>query len=545
MMRRLAFVSVVPVVLVLSGCFAAADLQTPARPAPARPKLIVQLVIDQMRADYPARYGAQWTQGLHRLMTEGASFSEARYPYAGTVTCAGHSSIGTGTVPSVHGMILNEWWDRQLRRRLPCTVDPDVTPVSFTKEVTSGSSGRWQMAQTFADRLRESQPAGAARVVSLSLKARSAIGLAGHRGDAVVWMDVTRGAFATSSAYGRPAWLDAYLKAHSVDSAIDAEWTRARPAAFYQGTDAGFGEKPPAGWTALFPHKLAEKNAPDAGFYDRWQRSPLSDAYLADMAIAAIDAMALGQRDATDYLAVSFSALDLVGHKFGPRSHEVQDLLLRADESIGRLMAHLDAKVGAGNYVLALTADHGVDDSPETPGGAGGRLPRGAIAKIIEDTLDKAWADGTHVEHDLYTDYYLTPASLARLMNEPATLALLKKQIESLPAVLRVLTAADMEAARGTADPMMQAVLLSYYPGRSGDLVILLREHHTSSIDAVSHGTYYDYDRRVPVILFGSPFKAGTYGGPASPLDIAATWSRLTGVALDRPYGRSLDAAVK
>ncbi|MEX2273218.1 MAG: alkaline phosphatase family protein [Vicinamibacterales bacterium] len=513
-------------------------------PRAAPPKLIVQLVLDQLRADYPARYGAQWTAGLRRLMTEGAHFTNARYPFAGTATCPGHASIGTGTVPAVHGMALNEWWDRQTRRRTPCTSDPDVTGMGFTKPVTSGYSARWQMAQTFAERLRASQPAGAGRVVSLSLKARSAIALAGHTGDAVVWMDPS-GTFATSSAYGHPAWLAEYLKANPIERAVAESWTRARPAPAYQGTDAGIGERPPSGWTPRFPHALSNGAVADGTFYDRWQRSPLSDAYLGQMAIAAIDALGLGRSDGTDYLAVSFSALDLVGHKFGPRSHEVQDVLIRADETIGRLLDHLDATVGRANYVLALTSDHGVGEVPETPGVPGGRLPRGAVTTIIEDTLDKTWGDGTYVDHELYTEVYLTAASLTRLMKEPATLAKLKTGIEALPSVLRVMSGADMARERGSDDPMMRAVLLSYYPGRSGDLMLLLREHHTASTDAASHGTYYDYDRRVPVMLFGSPFKAGTYAVPVSPLDIPATWSRLTGVALDRPHGRSLDAAVK
>ena len=542
MMSKTLLTCALCVLVMTPGCLIAAGRHSD--PPAAKPKLIVQLVIDQLRGDYPARYGAQWTKGLRRLMTEGAYFPEARYPYAGNVTCAGHASIGTGAVPSVHGMILNEWWDRETRRRTPCTADPDAKGVGFTKEVTGGYSARWQLATTFAERLRASQPAGVGRVVSLSLKPRSAITLAGHGGDAVAWFDA-RGTFATSSAYPQPEWLAAYLRAHPIEAALAAEWTRARPAESYLGTDAGLAEQPPAGWTALFPHKLAAAPAADGAFYDRWQRSPFSDAYLADMAIAAIDAMALGQRAGTDYLAVSFSALDLVGHKFGPDSHEVQDLLIRADESIGRLIDHLDARVGRDNYVLALSSDHGIGQIPETPGAPGGRLPRGAVAAIIEDTLDKAWGAGAYLDHDLYTDFYLSAAALARLAREPATLAALKSAIEALPSVLRVMSAADMEAARASTDPMLRAVLLSYLPGRSGDLIVLLREHHTSSIDAASHSTYYDYDRQVPVILFGSTFRAGTFPGPASPLDIAATWSRLTGVALDRPQGRSLDAAVK
>ena len=166
------------------------------------------------------------------------------------------------------------------------------------------------------------------------------LGLAGKRGDAVAWFEPA-GTFATSSAYATPGWLQTYLQAHPIERAIDAVWTPARPATAYRGSDAGIGEKPPIGWTTTFPHALSNGTA-NTLFYDRWQRSPYSDAYLADMAIAAVDQMRLGRGAGIDYLGVSFSALDLVGHKFGPDSHEVQDVLLRLDDLLGDLLATLD-----------------------------------------------------------------------------------------------------------------------------------------------------------------------------------------------------------
>jgi hypothetical protein len=539
-MTRRVHIAAMAAAVLAAGCAAAGAPRT--APSAARPRLVVQLVIDQMRADYVDRYGHQWTQGLRRLVTDGAHFTEARYPFAGTVTCAGHASIGTGTVPAVHGMVLNEWWDRETRARIPCPHDPLVSPVGFTKDATARYSGRRMLSQTFAERLDASQPPDAGRVVTLSLKPRSAIGLAGRTGDAVVWFEAS-GTFATSSAYPKPDWLTAHLQAHPIDPLATAVWTRARPPADYIGPDDDPGARPPAGWTARFPHALSDAGAPDAQFYDRWQRSPYSDAYLAGMAIAAVDALGLGQRGGIDYLGVSFSALDMVGHKFGPASHEVQDVLIRVDEAIGRLLAHLDASVGAGNYVVALSSDHGVGDVPEDV--EGGRLARGTVTALVEEVLDKAWGEATHVEAQIFTDVYLTETARARLRGDAAARAAIKTAIEALPAIDRVVTAVDVDQARGSADPVMQAVLLSYHPDRSGDLILLLREHFTVSTDAASHGTVHDYDRRVPVILFGSPFKAGRYEDAASPLDIAATWSRLTGVALDRPRGRSLDAAVR
>lgn len=541
-MRRLVLCSIVAVLLMSStACARHAALNQPSQPA--RPRLIVQIVVDQMRSDYIPRYSAQWSAGLRRLLAEGAHFVNAAYPFAGTVTCAGHASIGTGTVPSIHGMVRNEWWDRENERRIHCPDDRRVTPVGFTRPSEDGYSGRRMMADTFAMRLDASQPPEAGRVVALSLKPRSAIGLAGKSGDAVVWFD-PQGTFASSSAFGHPAWLDAYLDGHPIEAQVNAEWTRVRDAAAYIGSDRDAGARPPAGWTSLFPHTLSDTGRADSVFYDRWQRSRFSDAYLADLAIAAIDALKLGQGSGIDYLAVSFSALDLVGHKFGPDSHEVQDILLGVDAAIGRLLAHLDAAVGAGNYAVALSADHGVSEIPEATGG--GRIARGAATKIIEDVLDKAWGPGAYVAVEITSDVYLTAPARARLQRDAQTQAALRGALEALAGVDRVvLTPGDLERAAGSSDPTMQMVRLSYYPDRVGDIWLLLQPNAVAWSDAASHGTPHAYDRRVPVILFGSPFKAGTFEGPASPLDIAPTWSRLTGVALDRPFGRSLDAAVK
>jgi predicted AlkP superfamily pyrophosphatase or phosphodiesterase len=530
-------VSSLLLLLVSAGC---ATTPAPAARAP-RPTLVVQLVIDQFQGGYPDRYGKQWTKGLHRLFTEGAYFTDAAYPYAGTVTCAGHSSIGTGNPPAVHGMVLNTWWDRTTGARRACTIDETVTPIGFTKPVTTRHSARWQMTPTFADALVASQPAGTSRVVTMSMKARSAIGLAGHGGDAVVWFDST-GTFATSSAYGQPAWLSAYLNAHPIEPLVDAEWTRARPASDYLGDDDEIGARPPAGWTSRFPHKLSA-GKPDAQFYDLWQRTPFSDAYLTDMAIAAVDALKLGQGAGVDYLGISFSAVDLVGHKFGPDSHEVQDVLIGVDASIGRLLAHLDATVGAGRYVVALTADHGVGKIPESVGA--GRVTRGAVSAMVESVLDAAWGEAKHVEDEIGVDVYLTPAARARLGGDAALSAEIKRRATEVAGVADIVTPHDFERARASDDPRAKAVMLSYHPERSGDLLIVMREQFLTSTDAASHGTYYAYDQHVPVILFGLPFRAGRFGGPASPLDIAPTWSRLTGVVLDRVYGRSLDAAVK
>ncbi|MGE3191819.1 MAG: alkaline phosphatase family protein, partial [Vicinamibacterales bacterium] len=351
---------------VLVGSLIACGTATPPPPAVTAPKLLVVLVVDQMRFDYIARMDQRWTRGFRRLLDEGALFTEARYPYLNTVTCAGHSTIGTGTFPATHGVFLNEWWSRERGRRIACTDDGVSQPVSYASlpEPTGHGAGL-QQVPTLADRLRERSPGS--RVVTLSMKARSAVMLAGHGGTAVTWFGDNDN-WATSTQYTEtlvPEVKD-FVDQHPVAADQDAVWDRVLPADTYTGADDGVGERPKKGWTATFPHPLAgAPGTPDTQYLTLWRRSPFSDAYLGRMAAALVERFGLGRGDSPDLLGVSFSALDYVGHDFGPDSQEVQDTLLRLDETIGTLLDALDRQVGRGNYAVALSADHGVAPIPE------------------------------------------------------------------------------------------------------------------------------------------------------------------------------------
>jgi len=300
---------------------------TPSLHAQGTPRLVVMLIVDQMRADYLQTFARHWQGGFRTLLNEGLVFDNARYPYLNTLTCAGHSTLGTGALPHTHGMVANTWWDRTSRRLVGCTNDPDATDISYGRPAPIGNSGKPILVPTLADELRAQKPG--ARVVSLSLKARSAIGLAGHGGDAVVWFDDESGSFATSRAFASapvPA-VKAFIDAHPYEQENGSSWTLSAPADSYVMRDAGVGERPPAPWSGLFPHRLAGRNGADAQFFQLWQASPRSDAYLEGLAESLIDGLALGQRDATDFLGIGFSALDEVGHSFGPQSREIEDVL--------------------------------------------------------------------------------------------------------------------------------------------------------------------------------------------------------------------------
>ncbi|MCU0256266.1 MAG: alkaline phosphatase family protein, partial [Vicinamibacterales bacterium] len=265
-------------VLALLALVALSPMAPAAGADPAEPRLYVIVSVDQMRNDYLERYGHMWTKGLRRLVDGGARFTQSTYPYMNTVTCAGHATIGTGTVPARHGMVLNQWWDRTAQKVVACTDDAMSGPLhanGATATSATGNSGRPLLAPTFADELR-AQSGVAPRVVSLSLKARSAIGMAGHGGDLVLWWDTQHG-WTTSTAFTEqvPEWLTAHVTKHSPDADYGKMWTRLLPEDSYLWSDEGIGEGTPNGWTRSFPHDLTSKaGQADREFRGKWEDTP-------------------------------------------------------------------------------------------------------------------------------------------------------------------------------------------------------------------------------------------------------------------------------
>ena len=390
----------------------ASDSAAAAAAASRRPRLIVVLVVDQMRADYIDRFAQQWTGGLRRLMEEGAWFRLASYSFLNTLTCAGHATVSTGSFPSTHGVVLNVWWDRDAARLVRCTETPTETIVGYGHGPHEGSAhSAWRLrVPTLADELRAQMPV-APRIVTLSMKARSAIMLAGRRADAVTWFR-DNGGWATSTAFS-PAplpFLRQFFDANPVAMRFGDNWDRTLSPSEYLYDESEVGKTPGNGWLTTWPHQLVGKGvAPDEDFYENWAHSPLSDEYLGRLASLAVGEMKLGQGPGTDYLGISFSSLDLTGHDFGPRSHEVQDVLVRLDTTIGRLLDHLDRAVGEDEYVVALTADHGVAPIPERMAELGldaGRLVRTDLSERVNRTLAEVLGPGQTVARLEHTDLY-------------------------------------------------------------------------------------------------------------------------------------------
>jgi predicted AlkP superfamily pyrophosphatase or phosphodiesterase len=527
-----------------------------AQPLPSdqrTPKLIVLLVVDQFRADYIEKFHQQWTRGLRRLVEDGAWFRIAEYPYYNTVTCPGHSSVSTGTIPAVHGIILNGWFDRASGKMVTCTEDPSVSTISYGHPVKAlGESLARLRVPTLSDEIRLQQsPPG--RVISFSLKARSAATLGGRRPDAVAWFD-DDGSWVTSTAFsaGPVPQVADFVTRHPVEADLDKVWERALPTDRYLYEDPAIGiSAAKGGMTPSFPHALkGESGVADASFYDRWQSSPYADEYLTKMALGVAEKFQLGKSGPTNMIAISYSTLDKVGHDYGPNSHEIQDVLVRLDRTIGDLFDGLDKLAGQGQYTVALTADHGVAPLPERVrqfGVDAGRVDPKSIADAVHEAVSRhlgAAPPSTYVSRVVYTDIYFQPGVYAKLRAQPAILEEVRQALRSTPGVMDAFTSDQLEANSFDDDLMGRRLARSHFRGRSGDMSFTLRPYWMIQANGTTHGTGNEYDTHVPVLLMGKGIAAGEYFTPAAPIDVAPTLAFLANVTLPRASGRVLTEAL-
>jgi predicted AlkP superfamily pyrophosphatase or phosphodiesterase len=519
-------------------------LPAPQMAAADSPKLVVVLVVDQMRAEYVDQLKDRWTGGFRRLLDQGAWFKKAAYPYLNTVTCAGHSTVSTGTFPATHGMILNAWWDRDSSQVVSCTSDPKVTLVSYGAPSAGGDSAWRISAPTLTDELRL-QKGDVPRMVTFSMKARAAIGLGGRSANMVTWFS-DRDAWTTSTAYtSEPApFLADFIKKNPVERDFDAVWTRMLPDKAYSGEDAVPFELAPKDWTTTFPHVLKGTSVqPDPGFYARWESSPFADDYLGKMAEAAVDALDLGRRDTVDYLGISFSTLDVVGHGFGPQSHEVQDVLYRLDKTLGELFDHLDQTVGKDEYTVALTADHGVTPIPESlalEGKDAGRINANDLVARVERVLTPVLGPGNHLASLAFTDLYFKPDVWEKLRGDRKTLDAVMRAIRGAPGIMAVFRGDELPNKRDSKNNVERAAALSYFPGRSGDLIIAPKPGWMYATAGTTHGTSNPDDQRVPIFFMGHGIEHGEYSDAITPADIAPTLAELIGIDMPKAEGHVL-----
>jgi hypothetical protein len=528
---------------------------------PAR--LAVLIVFDQMRADYLTRWDALFGEGgFHRLEREGAWFQNCHYPYAATFTAPGHASLATGCCPMKHGIVGNTWYDRATRQSLYPVYSDRYELVPLVRGKAKDEVGDWPgvgpgqlLVETLGDALKRAT-GGRGRVVSLSLKDRSAVLLACRelRADACYWFFPSRGTFVTSTFYrpnGRPhPWVARFNDRRPADRWFGRDWVRLRPDLNYvrhSGPDDVVGEG--TGWAQhrTFPHPMTGGlRRPGTSYYEALGNAPYGNLLLLELAQRAIDAERLGQNDAPDLLCLSFSCNDMIGHIWGPDSQEVLDITLRSDCIVRALLKQLDDRVGRGRYVLALTADHGVCPLPEVArrgGKKAGRVHPDLLKRKAEAFLNETFLKGkeqaswVEAQEDLWI--YLNQKVLRAHDLKPARVEeTLARWLSRQPGVQKAYTRTELSRGPLKDDRLGESVRRSFHPARSGDVAVVLKPYHIlgQPLDTgTTHGSPHPYDTHVPLLIYGAGIRAGTRPEAVSPEAVAAILAR--GVGIKPPRG--------
>ncbi len=545
----------------------AATTPAPAAAQGARPRLVLLIVVDQFRYDFLERFGDLFGGGgLRRLMRDGASWSEANYDHMPTETAPGHATLMTGAWPSETGIIANDWYDRESNRRVN-NVEDGTARLIGGGERERGASPRSLMVSTLGDQLKLAT-AGRAKVVGMSIKDRGAILPAGRMADGAYWYSSQTGQFVSSTYYfadGKmPDWVTAFGAARPADKFFGQTWDRLAPRAEYDRR-AGADDAPWEKGNGQTPYTLPQQitgglKEPGPAFYDALNYSPFSNDLLVAFAEQAVRSERLGEDDATDLLTVSFSANDIVGHRYGPYSHEAMDMTLRVDRQIERLLSFIDSRVGMRNTLVAFTADHGV--APMVDHAMRSRLPGGYVPiRALDEAARKALRArfGKSNDRDTTADYllhygnsmfYLNRTALERdgVRAEEAERVVGEAAL-TVPGVSRFFTRSQLvSGAVAPHDSVARRVLHGFHPRRSGDVVVVQEpfKYLTEYSYIAMHGTPYGYDTHVPLIIAGAGVAPGRYADAATPADIAPTLARLLRVQPpSNAMGRVLLEAVR
>ncbi len=498
---------------------------------PDRPKLVVGIVVDQMRYDYLYRYAANYSdKGFKRLLREGYSCENTHYDYVPTYTAPGHACIYTGTTPSVNGIISNEWYDRNSGKSVYCVNDTSVDAVGTTSISGKMSPLRLQ-STTVTDELRFATNYRS-KVISIALKDRGAILPGGFTANAAYWHDPYLNNWVTSTYYMKelPEWVTRFNQRKMVDSLTSMVWNLALPAASYTGSTADDvpyegafkGETAP-----VFPHDLPKIKATDSELI---RRTPMGNTYTLEFVKAAMAGEKLGKGPDTDFLAFSLSSTDYVGHQFGINSMEIEDTYIRLDRELGDFIDYLDKTVGRNNYTLFLTADHGACANPEF--NADHKTPSGnADESLLRDSLrlflQQEFGDSALLlSADAYNIFLNQSLIKKKRMDISVVENACARWVVGFEGVAGAWTATDLSRSI-TREGVAQWVQRGFHPERSADVSIQLR---SGWIDwyrktGTSHGSAYGYDTHVPLVFFGSGISPGRDFKSVSVCDIAPTIS--------------------
>ena len=498
----------------------------------AHPKLVVGIVIDQMRYDYLYRFESLYgNEGFKKIMKDGTNFTFAHFNYVPTYTGPGHSCIYTGTTPYFNGIISNDWYDKVTKKKVYCVEDKSVNTLG-ANDKNGRMSPRRLLSTTITDQLKLATN-GKAKVISISLKDRAAIMIAGHMADAAYWYDPDTGNYITSTYYMKqlPEWVADFNNKKLADKYLAMSWNLSYPLDKYVRTlpDAETFERDVfSEGKTTFPHTF--KNVPMGKRYDVLRTTPFANDLQFDFIKAAIKNEKLGDHSNTDFLAISFCASDYVGHDYGPNSVEVEDLYVKIDSLLADMINFLDNSVGKGKYVLFLTADHAVAPSPDFE--IEKKIPGGWVnPMVVKDSLFSFTEREYHKESLIENFSNLQIYFNRKVMKE---LNLNLDELENVyanylrdnfPVITQIFKRTDLE--KQIAGRTNHNFLLNgFNPVRSGDLLFGLQPGYIfekADEVATSHGTLYSYDTHVPLLFYGWHIPSQTVNTPVYTVDIAPT----------------------
>lgn len=521
-----------------------------------KPKLILQITVDQLRGDMPTAYLEKMGKGGFRyLLDEGIVYKDAHHNHANTETIVGHATLATGALPAVHGMIGNVWFDDKLQRLVYNVEDADYPLLSANAGVnqkteidptqrTAKSSGRSPnniQVSTFSDELKIASN-GKAKVFAVSVKDRGAISMAGHMGKAF-WFSKKSGEFVTSEYYydKYPEWVSKWNEAKPTKKYHQKTWQLSQAQTKYvfaKQDDQAWETKFP-GFGRTFPHQYGDMA--NAYFNTFLTLSPAGDELTLDFAKAVVNNEQLGQDEVTDYLSVSFSSTDYVSHIFGPSSLEAEDNMLRLDSTLAKLLTFIDKKVGLENTLIVLAADHGAAEVPAYLSSLGMKTKVVAPKEWDKAPSMKALKKQFGFDKALIKSYFHPYIYLDRDLIAKRKLSLEQVQkavameVSKFDGVALAVTSSDIETGNTPQDYLHTLVVNNHSQNRSGDVYVVLEAHRfVADMEgltvAATHGSPWGYDTFVPLIFAGFEIDDDTVYDRVSTTDIAVTLSAILGI---------------
>jgi predicted AlkP superfamily pyrophosphatase or phosphodiesterase len=506
-----------------------------------KPKLVVGIVIDQMRYDNLYRYWHNYSErGFKKLVNQGFSFENTYYNYVPTYTGPGHASIYSGTTPKMHGIVANDWYDMKQKRTVYCAEDTEVQTVGSNTQAGK-MSPKNLLTPNLCDHLKFSTNFRS-KVIGIALKDRSAILPAGHSADAAYWFDRKEGVFITSTYYRKelPQWLIQFNNKRIPDSLMNLTWNLMLPIEKYHQSskdENAFEGKLPEETSTSFPHKLFPHKK---GKYETIIYTPFGNELTTMLAIATIEGEKLGKNPygVTDMLCISYSSTDYVGHVFGPNSLETEDTYIRMDKTLGDLIDYLEKYIGKENFILFLTADHGVAPIPDFVNQyrfSAGHFDYLNYEKSLRAFLTEKYQEDfvlTYLNQNVYLDE-------AKILAKGLSVAEVEKQI-----VLWSLNFPNVHTAINKHSLLFQEfsefplnyVQKGFYPQRSGNVILVYKPNYFDDEygkTGTTHGACYTYDSQVPLLFFGAGIPKGHSNEEAFITDIAPTIATL--LKINRP----------